>query len=61
MHNAKINNEEFWCMKWKPLREFLNAEDFTEAINFILENDIKEELLNMGSGRRNLNKELYLR
>ena len=42
MHNAKINNEEFFGV-WgsgKPLREFLNAEDFAEAINFILENDM---------------------
>lgn len=60
MHNAKINNEEFFGV-WgsgKPLREFLNAEDFAEAINFILENDIKEELLNIGSGEEISIKEL---
>ena len=52
MHKAKTNNDEHFKL-WgtgKPKREFLYAEDLAYAIKFILDNEIDEELLNVGSG-----------
>ncbi len=34
----------------KPLREFLYVDDLAKAIEFIIENDIDENLINIGSG-----------
>ena len=34
----------------KPLREFLYVDDLSFAVKFIIENDINEQLLNIGSG-----------
>jgi len=51
MHNSKINNDNEFKI-WgtgKPKREFLYAEDLAEAINFVISNEISEELLNVGS------------
>lgn len=51
MHNAKINNDDEFKI-WgtgNPKREFLYAEDLAEAINFIISNEISEEILNVGS------------
>jgi GDP-L-fucose synthase len=51
MHNAKSKKEntfEIWGTG-KPLREFLFVEDLSQAIEFILENDIKDNLINIGS------------
>ena len=52
LHQAKINESpEFTA--WgtgKPLREFLFVDDLSEAIKFILKNDIEDNLLNVGSG-----------
>lgn len=51
MHEAKkINKKDFYI--WgtgKPLREFLNAADLAKAIRFIIKNNIKENILNIGS------------
>lgn len=52
MHKAKINNESKFHV-WgtgKPLREFLFVDDLSDAINFIINNEINIELLNVGSG-----------
>ena len=52
MHDAKINNEEVFKI-WgtgKPLREFLFVNDLSDAINFIITNDIENDLINIGSG-----------
>ena len=52
MHDAKINNKEVFKI-WgtgKPLREFLFVNDLSDAINFIITNDIENELINIGSG-----------
>ena len=52
MHKAKINNDKIFKL-WgtgKPKREFLYAEDLAYAIKFLLDNEINEELLNVGSG-----------
>lgn len=51
MHNAKINSQKKFSV-WgtgTPLREFLNAMDFAKSILFILENNINDDLLNIGS------------
>lgn len=53
MHNAKINNEDIFKI-WgtgKPLREFLYSLDFARFIEFILDKDLKFDLLNVGSGQ----------
>ena len=51
MHNSKINNDDEFKI-WgtgNPKREFLYAEDLAEAINFVISNEISEEILNVGS------------
>lgn len=52
MHNSKINNDQEFVV-WgtgKPLREFLYVDDLSKAVMFILENNIEDEILNVGSG-----------
>lgn len=52
MHEAKINDQKQFNV-WgdgSPLREFLYVDDLSEAILFIIENDIDLDLLNIGSG-----------
>ncbi len=52
MHKAKEQEEsEFFI--WgtgKPLREFLYVDDLANCVNEVIEKDIKEDLLNVGSG-----------
>jgi len=53
MHKAKINNSKEFKI-WgtgKPLREFLFVDDFADAVKFIIDNNINEKLLNIGSGK----------
>ncbi len=53
MHNSKINNDDEFKI-WgtgNPKREFLYAEDLAEAINFVISNEISEEILNVGSNQ----------
>tara|TARA_B100001778_G_C18564307_1_gene619304 strand:+ start:377 stop:1303 length:927 start_codon:yes stop_codon:yes gene_type:complete len=52
MHDAKTNNEKTFSI-WgtgKPLREFLYVDDLSQAIIYILKENINEELINIGSG-----------
>ena len=52
MHKAKISDQKQFNV-WgdgSPLREFLYVDDLSEAILFIIENDIDIDLLNIGSG-----------
>ena len=52
MHEAKINNYESFKI-WgsgKPLREFLYVDDLSRAINFLIEENIDIDLINIGSG-----------
>ena len=52
IHKSKQRNDETFYV-WgsgKPLREFLFVDDLSEAIDFIVENNIEETLLNIGSG-----------
>ena len=60
MHNSKINNDDEFKI-WgtgNPKREFLYAEDLAEAINFIISNEISEEILNVGSNEEVTIKQL---
>ena len=60
MHNSKINNDDEFKI-WgtgNPKREFLYAEDLAEAINFIISNEISEEILNIGSNEEVTIKQL---
>ena len=52
MHKAKveeIDDFEVWG-SGKPLREFLYVDDLANAIKFIIDNNIDEQILNIGSG-----------
>ncbi len=52
MHKAKISDQKQFNV-WgdgSPLREFLYVDDLSEAILFIIKNDIDLDLLNIGSG-----------
>jgi GDP-L-fucose synthase len=63
MHMAKLKNEqsfEIWG-SGKPKREFLYVDDLSEAINFIIENNININLLNIVSGYEITIKELALK
>jgi len=62
MHTAKVNNQksfEVWGTG-NPLREFLFVDDLSNAINFLINEDIVVNLLNVGSGEeisiKNLSK-----
>ncbi len=53
MHKAKIENKksfEVWGTG-QPKREFLYVDDLANAINFIINENIEEVLLNVGSGQ----------
>ncbi len=53
MHKAKFENKdsfEVWGTG-KPKREFLHVDDLANAINFIINEKIEEDLLNVGSGQ----------
>ena len=63
MHMAKLNNEKKFSI-WgtgMPLREFLHVDDLSNAILFINENDIEDELLNIGSGEEISIKDLAIK
>ena len=52
MHEAKIANDSDFKI-WgsgNPLREFLFVDDLANCIEFIINNDIKHDLINVGSG-----------
>ena len=52
MHQAREKNEEKFIV-WgtgKPMREFLFVDDLAKAINFIIDNEINDGILNVGSG-----------
>ncbi len=52
MHQAKINNESVFKI-WgtgNPLREFLHVDDLSNAVEFLLDKNPDEELINVGSG-----------
>ncbi len=52
MSDAKNNNDKIFKI-WgsgEPLREFLYVDDLSNCIEFIIKNDIKIDLINVGSG-----------
>ena len=52
MHKAKLNDENIFKI-WgsgTPLREFLFVDDLSSAVEFIIQNDVSIDLLNVGSG-----------
>ncbi len=52
MHNAKQNNDKNFSI-WgsgKPKREFLFVDDLADCIEFLLDKDTNNNLLNVGSG-----------
>ena len=52
MHEAKVNNEKEFFI-WgtgKPLREFLYVDDLAFAVEHLLDMNLKDDLLNIGSG-----------
>ena len=52
MHLATVNNDSEFAI-WgsgKPLREFLFVDDLSKCIEFIIENEINEKIINVGSG-----------
>tara|TARA_B100001287_G_scaffold276033_1_gene285489 strand:+ start:1707 stop:2633 length:927 start_codon:yes stop_codon:yes gene_type:complete len=60
IHNAKIEknkNVEIWG-SGKPLREFLYVNDLADAIKFIINNNVRDELINIGSGEEIAIKDL---
>jgi len=60
MYESKINNESVFKI-WgtgNPLREFLYVDDLSSAIEFVISNDIDNDLLNVGSGEEISIKEL---
>lgn len=63
MHEAKVKNDSSFYI-WgtgNPLREFLYVDDLAMAIKFILDNDISEDLLNIGSGHEISIKDLAIK
>jgi len=51
MHRAKINKSkevEIWG-SGKPLREFMHVDDLSSAIEFLIKNEISNDILNVGS------------
>ena len=53
MHEIKLNGLESFGL-WgsgEPLREFLFVDDLSDAIEFIVDNNIKDYLINVGSGK----------
>ena len=62
MHTAKVNGESEFLI-WgtgEPLREFLYSEDLAEAIEFIIDKDFEDDLLNIGSGEEIKIKDLSM-
>ncbi len=52
MHESKNNNEATFKI-WgtgNPLREFLFVDDLSSAVEFVITNNIEDDLLNVGSG-----------
>jgi GDP-L-fucose synthase len=63
MHKAKFNKVDQFKI-WgsgKPLREFLYVEDLANAIIYIIDNEINQELINIGSNEEISIKDLSLK
>ena len=63
MYDAKLSSDNVFNV-WgdgTPLREFLYVDDLSNAIKFVVENEINEDLLNIGFGEEISIKELALK
>ena len=63
MYDAKLSSNNVFNV-WgdgTPLREFLYVDDLSNAIKFVVENEINEDLLNIGFGEEISIKELALK
>ncbi len=63
MYQKKINNETDFSI-WgsgKPLREFMYVDELAEAIEFLLDKDVEDDLLNIGSGEEVSIRDLALK
>ena len=63
MHESKLKNTPEFQV-WgdgSPLREFLYVDDLSLAIKFIIKNDIKNELINVGFGEEISIKDLAIK
>jgi GDP-L-fucose synthase len=52
MHLAKLENHNEYSV-WgsgKPLREFLYVDDFSKIVEFLIDKEVDEKILNIGSG-----------
>jgi len=52
-HEAKLNNNshvKLWG-SGNPKREFLHVDDLAEAVSFVLENQLKHNIYNVGTGK----------
>ena len=52
MYHAKLNKDDKFLI-WgtgSPLREFLYVDDLARGIKFIIEENIEDDLINIGSG-----------
>lgn len=60
----EMNNDTDKFMIWgtgRPLREFLHVDDLSNAIDFLIDKDIDDDLLNVGSGEEISIHELALK
>tara|TARA_B100001996_G_scaffold248745_1_gene192790 strand:- start:2495 stop:3214 length:720 start_codon:yes stop_codon:yes gene_type:complete len=63
MHQAKVNEDKKFKI-WgsgKPLREFLYVDDLANAIEFLILENIQDDLLNIGSGEEISIKDLAIK
>ncbi len=63
MYDAKASNDQTFSV-WgdgSPLREFLYVDDLSNAIKFIIENNVSDDLLNIGFGEEISIKDLALK
>ena len=52
MHSSKLRNDKEFKI-WgtgKPLREFMHVNDLSDAVEFLLDKEIDNDLLNVGTG-----------
>jgi len=59
-HNALPDKDVILWGTGKPKREFMNVKDLAKAIRFVLENDLPDNLYNVGTGKDISIKELAL-
>ena len=60
MHSTKTQKKDSFEVRGtgSPLREFLYVDDLADAISFVIENEVNEELINIGSNEEISIKEL---